>query len=238
MKRFAALYASLDESTRTTAKVAALTDYFRNATAADAAWAIAFLIGRKPRQVVGSRLLREWAAEASAIPLWLFEESYHAVGDLAETIALLLPASDPGDLIDRPLAEWVEQHLLPLAALEESGKKRQLLHYWQSMTIPERFIWNKIITGAFRVGVSQNLVTQALSKLTGLEAAVLAHRLMGDWRPTPEFYLNLIQPEAKAGDPRQLYPFIWPIRWNSRWKCWARPRNGRLSGSGTGFDRN
>lgn len=231
MKHFAALYAALDESTRTTTKVAALTDYFRNATADDAAWAIAFLIGRKPRQVVGSRQLREWAAEASAIPLWLFEESYHAVGDLAETIALLLPPAEPGQRIDKPLCAWVQDDLLPMSQLAEPEKKARLLSCWGSMSVEERFIWNKLITGAFRVGVSQNLVTQALSKLSGLDPAVLAHRLMGDWQPTPEFYMNLVQPDVKPGDPRQLYPFYLaypleqpltelgePREWSAEWK--------------------
>ena len=231
MKRFATLYAALDESTRTTAKVAALADYFRAATPADAAWALFFLIGRKPRQVVGSRLLREWAAETSGIPLWLFEESYHAVGDLAETIALLLPQADNADLIDKPLSEWIKTDLLPLNPLEEAEKKTRLINCWRSMTVAERFFWNKLITGAFRVGVSQNLVTQALSKLSGLDPAVLAHRLMGDWQPTPEFYLNLVQPDSKPGDPRQLYPFYLaypleqslmelgePGQWSAEWK--------------------
>ena len=231
MKKFAELYAALDESTKTTVKVAALVDYFRNATASDSAWAISFLIGRKPRQVVPSKLLREWAAELAEIPLWLFEESYHAVGDLAETIALLLPSPNIEHLIQKSLTDWVENQLQLMAKMPEPDKKQALIQSWQTMTIPERFIWNKLITGAFRVGVSQSLVTRALSELTGIEAAVLAHRMMGDWQPSPEFYFKLTQAESHETDPKQLYPFYLahpleqpveelgePGEWSAEWK--------------------
>ncbi len=58
MKAFADLYTALDETTRTGEKVEALTRYFARAPAADAAWAVYFLIGRKPRQAVPSGKLR------------------------------------------------------------------------------------------------------------------------------------------------------------------------------------
>ena len=95
MKAFADLYTLLDETTKTTAKVRALKDYFAQAPAEDAAWAVYFLIGRKPRQVVPSGKLREWAALEAGVSAWLFQESYDAVGDVAETIALLLPPVPP-----------------------------------------------------------------------------------------------------------------------------------------------
>ena len=150
MKRFAALFAALDESTRTTVKVDALVDYFRNASSEDAAWCIAFLLGRKPASAIRSGLLRQWAAEAAGVPLWLFEESYHAVGDLAETIALLLHESPADDLIEKKLSQWVEDDFLPLAKLTEEEKKTALLRAWRQMSRAERFMWNKLITGAFR----------------------------------------------------------------------------------------
>lgn len=231
MKRFAELYAAIDESTRTTVKVAAMADYFRTADPADAAWAVAFLIGRKPRQLVPTRLLREWAAEAAGIPNWLFEESYHAVGDLAETIALLLPHGDPEHRVDRPLSEWVECHLLPLAEMTEPEKRASLENSWQAMDAPERFVWNKLITGAFRVGVSQNLVTRALAEVAGIDQARIAHRLMGDWEPGAPFFRSLVSAETLETDPKKLYPFYLaypleqepdnlgdPADWSAEWK--------------------
>ncbi len=231
MKRFADLYAAIDESTRTTVKVAAMADYFRTADPADAAWAIAFLIGRKPRQLVPTRLLREWAAETAGVPLWLFEESYHAVGDLAETIALLLPHGTPEFRVDRPLAEWVEHHLLPLGNMTEPDKRVSLETSWRAMDPAERFVWNKLITGAFRVGVSQNLVTRALAEVAGIDQARIAHRLMGDWTPNAAFFLSLVSPETLDSDPKKLYPFYLaypleqqpdqlgePADWSAEWK--------------------
>jgi DNA ligase-1 len=231
MRRFAALFSAIDESTRTTVKVAAMAEYFRTAPAEDSAWAVAFLIGRKPRQLVPSRSLREWAAEVAGIPLWLFEESYHAVGDLAETIALLLPYGESTDRQDRSLAEWVEAHLLPLAGMDETAKRRSLERSWMAMDPAERFVWNKLITGAFRVGVSQSLVTRALAEVAGIDQAKIAHRLMGDWQPTGDFFRALISPEARDTDPSRLYPFYLaypledapeslgePDEWSAEWK--------------------
>jgi DNA ligase-1 len=140
MKRFAALFAAIDESTRTTVKVEALVEYFRTASPEDSAWCIAFLVGRKPATAIRSGLLRQWAAEAAAVPLWLFEESYHAVGDLAETIALLLPDTPEEDLVEKNLAQWVEDDLLPLSKLPEEEKKLALLQAWGQMSRAERFI--------------------------------------------------------------------------------------------------
>ena len=113
MKTFSNLYTLLDETTKTSVKVRALRDYFAHAPAEDAAWAVYFLIGRRPRQVVPSGKLRAWAAEEAGVPGWLFQESYDAVGDLAETIALLLPP--PKQLSDLPLSYWIEQRCFPCA---------------------------------------------------------------------------------------------------------------------------
>ena len=244
MNRFAALFAALDASTRSSVKVDALVDYFRNATPADSAWCIALLMGRKPRQVVRSGLLRHWAAEISGVPQWLFDESYHAVGDLAETIALILPEPDSEQLVNRQLADWVDHHLLPMAKLTEDEKKTAMLLAWQSMNRQERFMWNKIITGAFRVGVSQNLVTQALSKLSGIDAAVLAHRLMGQWTPNADFFESLIELDSTDSEPSRLYPFYLahplesdlndlgpPSDWHAEWK-WDGIRSQLVRRSG------
>ncbi|MFL5329059.1 MAG: ATP-dependent DNA ligase [Gemmataceae bacterium] len=206
MKAFAELYAALDETNRTSAKVAALTRYFAAAPSSDAAWAVYFLIGRKPRQVIPSRRMWMWAIEAAGIPDWLFEESYHSVGDVAETITLVLP--DPPQPDDRPLRYWVEERLLPLRTMPEAEQRSALLKAWAELDRPQRFVWNKLITGAFRVGVSQALVIRGLAKAGGIDAATVAHRLMGDWEPTPEFYTSLIATESSDADIGRPYPFF------------------------------
>ncbi|MFL5245414.1 MAG: ATP-dependent DNA ligase [Gemmataceae bacterium] len=206
MKAFADLYAALDETTKTNEKVKALVRYFRSAPPADAAWAIYFLSGRKPKQVVPTRKLAEWAIEMAGVPEWLFEESYHAVGDLAETIALLLPQS--GSASDLPLHVWVEQKLLPLRTTDEAGQLAGIREAWLNMDDRQRFVWNKLITGAFRVGVSQQLVTRALAQVSGVDASIIAHRMMGSWEATPEFFNRLIGPQTSETDISRPYPFF------------------------------
>jgi DNA ligase-1 len=206
MKAFADLYAALDETTKTGEKVAALARYFAAAAPADAAWAVYFLVGRKPRQVVPSARLRAWAAEAAGLSDWHYDECYHAVGDVAETIALVLPP--PARSSDLPLAHWVEERLLPLRGAAEAEQKEALLRAWAELDRRQRFVWNKLITGAFRVGVSQQLVTRGLAQASGIDAGVLAHRLMGDWEPTPAFYERLTAADPGAADVSRPYPFF------------------------------
>lgn len=205
MKAFADLYAAIDETTRTNAKVEAMVDYFRQAPPDDAAWAVYFLIGRKPRQVVPTAKLRAWAAAEAGISDWLFEESYHAVGDLAEAIALILP--EPSTSSDLSLRVWVEERLLPLRGAEDEAQREAMTRYWSEMDGRQRFVWNKLITGAFRVGVSQLLVTRALGKVGETDAATVAHRLMGDWEPTSHFFQRLLSTEVEDADVSRLFPF-------------------------------
>src|SRR5262249_35284406 len=136
----------------------------------------------------------------------LFGESYDAVGDLAETIALLVPPSSASS--DRPLNEWVEQWLLPLSAMDEPSQKGAVLSAWAEMDTRQLFVWNKLITGAFRVGVSRQLVVRALAQVSRGDAKTVAHRLMGDWTPTPSFYASLISLEKRDDDLSKPYPFF------------------------------
>ena len=161
MKRFARLFNELDTSTSTRSKVDALKRYFAIAEAADAAWAVYFLAGGKPRQAINSRLLRDFAIAASGLPEWLFEESYQAVGDMAETIALLLPPAVKQS--DGSLAFWIEQRLLPLRGRAPKDVLAALTTYVAELDTPERFLLIKLIGGGFRVGVSRLLVIRALA---------------------------------------------------------------------------
>jgi DNA ligase 1 len=205
VKAFANLYIALDETTKTDEKVEALTRYFSSVPAEDAAWAVYFLSGRKPTQLVPARKLREWTAAEARIPDWLFDESYEAVGDLAETMALLLPPC--GSSTKRPLHEWVEERLLPLRHIGENLQREELLRAWREMDRRQRFVWNKLITGGFRVGVSQSLVVRALSVVSGVDEPVIAHRLMGGWEPTAAFYRSLLSQDTRDADFSRPYPF-------------------------------
>jgi DNA ligase-1 len=206
VKAFADLYRALDETTKTNEKVEALVGYFKAVSPAESAWAVYFLIGRKPRQLVPTRLLCSWAIELGGIPEWLFSESYDAVGDLAETMALLLPPLPLSD--DRPLDVWVEEVLLPLRDMDEAHQHQVIADAWRVLGPRQAFVWNKLLTGGFRVGVSQRLVIRALAEVAGIDAAVVAHRLMGDWEPTAEFYSRLVAAERGDADVSQPYPFF------------------------------
>jgi DNA ligase 1 len=214
MKQFAALYRELDASTSSLAKQAALQRYLREADPADAAWAVYFLAGGKPRQLVPTKLLRLLAQEAAGLPEWLFDESYEAVGDLAETIALLLPA--PADEHDLGLAQWVEQHLLPLRGMPPEQLSDALRAQWRRLAPEERLVYFKLITGAFRVGVSRLQVTQALATVGGLDPKRVAQRLMGythiSGQPTAAAFRALIAPESEGEREGQAsgqpYPFF------------------------------
>jgi DNA ligase-1 len=206
MKPFADLYRRLDETTKTNRKVAAMRGYFVAAEPADAAWAVYFLCGRRLKRLVMSRNLRHWAAEAAGIPEWLFEESYDAVGDLAETIGLLLPPpTTEGD--DVPLHQWMDEIVQPLARLDEPTQQATLIQAWSRLTSNERLVFNKLVTGSFRVGVSQGLVIRALAEASNLAPNVIAHRLMGNWDPTPEFFQYVIAPDDGETDRSRPYPF-------------------------------
>jgi DNA ligase 1 len=206
VKAFAHLYAALDETTATNRKVAVLREYFGEAPPGDSAWAVHFLSGRRPKRLVSVAKLRLWAAAEAGIPEWLFDESYHAVGDLGETIALLLP--EAGAPNDRSLAYWVEERLLPLRGEDDAAQREAMVRAWRELDRRERFVWNKLITGAFRVGASRRLVIRALAELSGVPDGVIAHRLMGAWDPTPEFYSRLLAADTREADLSRPYPFF------------------------------
>jgi DNA ligase-1 len=206
MKKFAQLFEAIDSSTSTKAKTAALADYFTHAEAKDAAWAAWFLTGHRPRQAVPSRRMVAWAAEMAKLPLWLFEESYDAVGDLAETITLILPP--PAHSTDIALHVWIEERLIPLRELSEAEQRARLESYWAELDGTQRFVFNKLITGNFRVGVSALLVMRAIGQAFGIDAKVVAHRLTGEWSPSEAMWRGLIDAGSFTTDRSNPYPFF------------------------------
>lgn len=206
MKDFAALFAALDTSTRTNDKVDALVRYFLHASDEDAAWAVYFLIGNRPKQAVPSQRLQAIAAQAAGMPLWLFEESYDTVGDLAETIALILPA--PSSRHSLSLHEWIESRILNLRDQDDLVQQQSLLACWDALDVSERFVFNKLITGGFRVGVAQSVVARAIAQIADVDAKVIAHRLAGTYQPTSRHYRALLSGETETFDRSKPYPFF------------------------------
>ena len=204
MKDFAALFTALDQTTKTSVKTAALAEYFAAAPEEDRVWTIALLSGRRPRRAITTTKLREWAAERAGIPLWLFEACYPVVGDLSETIALVLP--EPETRIERSLSDWIAT-LRALDKADEAERKETILAAWNGLPPTERFVFNKLITGGWRMGVSQKLMTRALAKATGIDEAELTHRLMGDWTPDSVSWDSLIEAPDPTADLSRPYPF-------------------------------
>jgi DNA ligase-1 len=202
VQRFAALFAALDATTATGTRTAALAAYFREAAEDDRLWCVALLSGRRPRRAVTATELRAWAAAAAGLPVWLVEEAHPVVGDLAETIALILPP--PRAPQDRPLSHWIGL-LVALAGRPAEERRAGILAAWDALGGAERFLFNKLITGGFRMGVSRGLMTRALAQATGQPEAGIAQALMGDWSPARTTWAALIAGTA-AGDGRP-YPF-------------------------------
>ncbi|MEM1436706.1 MAG: ATP-dependent DNA ligase, partial [Pseudomonadota bacterium] len=231
MKHFTELYLRLDQSNATNDKVEALVDYFALADPADSAWAIWFLSGRRLKRLLKRANLKRWALEASEHPEWMLAEAYEAVGDLAETIALLLPEPWNASADDRPLRFWIEERLVPLGAADEDTQGLALKGWWANLSADQRFVLNKLLTGALRVGVSQRLVTRALAQHLSLDQALIAHRLMGDWVPAPGFLDYLKSGDGDFADDSLPYPFflsapleapaadLGPVQdWQAEWK--------------------
>jgi DNA ligase-1 len=217
MKRFSELYWRLDGTTSTNEKVAALKAYFATVPPEDAACGLTVLCGAKQRRAVPMKLLREWAAEAAGLPLWLLEECYAHVGDLAETLALVLPetvaasqqpASQPADAATFGLSQCLAETVHGLKGRSDAEKRQVVEATWQRLAPHERIVWHKLLTGGCRVGVSRTLVARALAELSGLEPAVIAERMMAASIETAEDFQQLLSPEPTAADGLRPYPFF------------------------------
>lgn len=204
MKAFTNLYSELDQTTKTNAKVNAMVNYFKNTPPADALWAIALLTGRRPKRPIRTTDMKTWAAELANIPFWMFEESYNVVGDLSETISLLIPQhkSNSTKSLNQVMLQIIE-----LIKKNDEEKKEWLLKYWQNFTSNEVFVFNKLISGSFRVGVSQQLVFKALAKVYNIDDKTVAHKLMGSWLPQTSDLNTLLLDENNSSDYSKPYPF-------------------------------
>ena len=225
MREFAKLYQRLDETTKTNDKVSAMRDYFSQASGSDAAYALYFLLGNKLKPSLPTRIIRRAARLGAEVPEWLFEETYQWVGDLAETAAAMAKGRSQGG--QETLSETIAERLLPLLR-SASGTQRStrksplssdrrmemdeslastLVELWSRYDLLERFVFNKLLTGNLRVGVSAKLVTKALSQWCGVPSEELCHRMMGEWEPSETFFKQLVAPEYSGSSPAKPYPF-------------------------------
>lgn len=229
MRLFTELVITLGAATKTTGKLEALRNYFALADDRDKVWVIAIFSGRRPKRVVNASLLKQWCIEITALPPWLFEESYHTVGDLAETIALLLPEKTAV----QPLQTlwWYIHQFITLQKKEEAVRKTFVTDCWMLMNREERFVFNKLITGGFRIGVSQKTMVNALAATVQLSANVIAHRISGNWEPATTSFSQLLSEESVSMDFSKPYPFYLayaleeapaalgnPTHWQVEWK--------------------
>ena len=232
VRAFSELFEELDTTTATSLKVAAMVRYFKAAPPADAAWAAYILSGRRLKRFIGPTLLYRWLIEAAALPEWLIEESVAAVGDMAETIALLMEnGRNEASASDIALAEWIDGRLLPLRDVAVEEQRAAIVNWWRTLPYRECFLLNKLLTGELRVGVSALLVTRAIAQTLDIPRPDIARRLMGEWLPSTQFWEGLASRDTSSTAPSTPYPFFLaspleggpaalgpPSAWQIEWK--------------------
>lgn len=204
MKHFAELINALESTNKTNAKIDAIIDYLERAPDEDKVWFIALFTGKRPKRNVNTNYMKEWALEIIELPFWLFQESYSSVGDLGETISLILPP--PTEKIERSLSDWMND-IINLKTKTDAEKKEFVLNSWNGLDYTERLIFNKLLGGSFRIGVSDKTLINALTKFSGKESSALMHSLMGKWQPTEASFQELISAENVNPDNSKPYPF-------------------------------
>ncbi len=207
MRNFAQLFAALDQTTSTNEKVAAMVRYFSSAPPADAAWAVFFLTGRRLKRLLPWAAIGGWTLHVTRFEPWMLEECWSAVGDGAETAALMLDELPTIAAPELPLAVWLEERVLTLRQLEEEMQQRAVVDWLRELTRDQRLVLLKILTGELRLGVSQTLVVRALGQSANLPATTIAARLMGEWPTTGDWFLSLVSPDATDTDLTRPYPF-------------------------------
>jgi DNA ligase-1 len=230
LQLFAELVTELSSSTKTNDKLQSLVDYFATGPDEDKVWVIALFSGRRPRRSVNLKLMRQWCIELAQIPDWLFTECHHTVGDFSETLALLLSETETLQRKNQNLSYYL-QKLISIEKEDEAVKKNFIVESWQQMNAEEKFVFNKLITGAFRIGVSQKTIVNALAKVVDVSPSVIAHRISGNWDPLTTSFNDLLSETVTVTDFSKPYPFYLayaiddsvenlgePEFWQAEWK--------------------
>ena len=205
MKHFAEFFASLDQTNKINARIEIIKDYFSKADDKDKLWTLYLFSGGKLRKKFNTTQLKQWAIEYSGLPVWLFDESYHSVGDLAETIALILPEQEINS--EKTLTEWIE-YIEGISNHNEEKRKEKIIESWRSLNQSERLVFNKLITGSFRAGVSQKTFINALSQSDNIDTNIISHRFMGKWHPDTVTFSELLNGENINDEISKPYPFF------------------------------
>lgn len=204
VKHFSQLFQELEQTTKTNKRIAALKTYFDTAPDEDKLWTVALFTSRRPRRTVSTTNMRQWAAEESGVSLWLFEEAYHNVGDLAETISLMVAGDASGE--SQSLSHWINQ-IKDQKGKEEEEIKAFMLSAWSQLSQPETLLFNKLITGGFRIGIAQKSVVKALAQHLNQAESHISHRLMGNWTPETTTWSELLLSDDTNADLSRPYPF-------------------------------
>lgn len=230
MKRFTSLLLAIDQTTSTSTKTELITQYLQEESLEkNKLWTIALFTGKKPQRTVNTTLLRKWGAAEANIPLWLFEHTYHIIGDLAETISLILPEYNI-TRTSKSMSEWIEE-MMALKNADEEEKQIFIINAWKSMDRPSIWVFNKLVTGGFRVGVAKNILIKALSIVTNQDSTKIAYHLTGNWTPLKTTWSELFNFQDDTSDHSKPFPFhlahalpnenisdIDPQRWVAEWK--------------------
>ena len=229
MRRFTQLFLQLDRTNKTNEKVELLKGYFLTAPDEDKIWALALFTGRRPPRKIKAGQVQQWAMEQAGIPEWLFRESYSSVGDLGETVSLILPTSSSPSS-ERTLSGWFN-YFEEMSGATDEQKKEMIINAWKELTPYETFVFNKLLMGSFRIGVSQTLVIRAIAEVAEMEPAVATHRVMGNWNPFDITFRELIHSENVRDESSKPYPFYLayalegtlddlgdPAAWFAEWK--------------------
>src|SRR4030095_16067220 len=228
MKYFAELFVKLDQTNKTNEKIEIIQDYLKKASDEDKLWVLYIFSGGRIKRYFNYTQLWQWANEHSGLPEWLFEECYHAVGDMAETISLVLPEQIHES--DQTLTYWLK-YIESLKDLSEGEKKNKIIDAWDCLSRAGKLVFNKLMTGGFRIGVSQKTLINAISALSGIEVNIISHRLMGGWHPDEFTYEKLVYGDDTYEDISKPYPFYLayqingepdalgnPAEWQAEWK--------------------
>ncbi|TXD81960.1 ATP-dependent DNA ligase [Subsaximicrobium wynnwilliamsii] len=204
MKHFSKLISAVEITNKTNDKIAAFVEYFQTAPDKDKLWLIAIFTGKRPKRPIKTTVMKQWCMEVAGIPEWLFLESYSTVGDLGETMALLLP--EPTHHIEKTFSHWM-QEIVDLKSKSDAEKEGFVRKAWSGLETQECLIFNKLIGGSFRVGVSKKTLVNALAKFSGIEANQLMHSIIGNWDINEISFDDLLQGEHINYDNSKPYPF-------------------------------
>tara|TARA_Y100000766_G_scaffold281218_1_gene292361 strand:+ start:581 stop:2218 length:1638 start_codon:yes stop_codon:yes gene_type:complete len=212
LKNFSELFEELDSNNSTNKKVEILEHYFLSNEALENSWTIYLLSGKRNRRFINGKHLKHFFSELYECPIWLVDTCYSKVGDSAELITLLLKNKiNLGNekLKDISLNELLNKILPDLLNMNEYEKKSSIKYIWENLPNENLLVFNKILTGTFRVGVSIGLITKSIAKLINIDEEIISHRLMGDFIPSIEVYESLTNKNTNKEELNSKpFPFL------------------------------